>query len=149
MRARKNSSMNRLCTEPFLDSHLEAAWHALKQIIQSGRCEIVFVCVDKKGHYACARNSSPHAQGNSSTHTAKGIAATQRIRILIEDARSFWPDLTLHWITQTCPPEGWKTLDPFRFTSAPAPCAGRSRPRPQPRKHLPYHLRTELGQHHR
>ena len=78
--------MNRLCTEPLLDSHLEAAWHALKQIIQSGRCEIVFVCVDKKGHYACARNSSPHAQRNSSTHTAKGIAATQRTRILIDDA---------------------------------------------------------------
>ena len=78
--------MNKLCTEPFLDSHLEAAWHALKQIIQSGRCEIVFVCVDKKGHYACARNSSPHAQRNSSTHTAKGIAATQRTGILIEDA---------------------------------------------------------------
>ena len=82
--------MNKLCTEPFLDSHLEVAWHALKQIIQSGRREIVFVCVDKKGQYACARNSSAYAQRNSSTHTAKGIAATQRTGILISD---HWQDL--------------------------------------------------------
>ena len=138
--------MNKLCTEPFLDSHLEAAWHALKQIIQSGRREIVFVCVDKKGQYACARNSSPHARRSSSTRAPRSNAATQRTGILIEDAingKIFLGrfNVTLDYTgatipevphiffdmfeKQTCPPEGWKTLDPFRFPPAPAPCVGR------------------------